>query len=154
MARFITPVTSAAALAVDTAFAAVVSTNVRARIRRIIIGTVAGTSSVADQQLVVGVNRASARGTATTTLTPGKLDDGTAAAAITGIDTVWSGAPTLAAQDLFRVPFNAKSGVDLPFELLEELWVPAAVATPIVLVNRNNALPASTSYVVSIETEE
>lgn len=154
MARYITPVTSAAALAADTAFASIVSTNVRYRIRRVIVGTIAGTSSVPDQQLVIGVNRASARGTASTTLTPGKLDDGTAAAGITGIDTAWSVAPTLAAQDLFRVPFNSKSGVDLPFELLEELWGPAAVATPIVLINRTNALPAATSLVVSIEHEE
>ena len=154
MARYITPVTSAAALAVDTAFASVVSTNVRYRIRRIIIGTATGTLPVADQQLIFGVNRATARGTATATLTPGRLDDASPAASIVGIDTTWSVAPTLAAQDLFRVPFNAKSGVDLPWEMLEELWGPAATATPLVFVNRVNALPASTSYVLSIEHEE
>lgn len=153
MARYITPVTSATALAVDTAFLAVTSSAVRYRLRRIIIGTVAGTSAVADQQLVFGINRASAAGTTSTTLTPGKLDDGSAAAGVV-IASAWSVAPTLAAQDLARVPFNAKSGVDLPWEMLEELWGPGASATPLVFVNRNNALPASTSYVITVEHEE
>lgn len=155
MARFVTPVTSATALAVDTAFASVVpAAAIACRIRRILVGTVAGTSSVADQQLVFGVNRGSARGTASSTLTPGKLDPRSPAAGITGLDVAWSVAPTLAAQDLFRVPFNAKSGVDLPWELLEELFTDVGTANPLVFVNRNNALPASTSYVLSIEHEE
>jgi hypothetical protein len=155
MARYITPVTSSTALAVDTAFAGVIAgatTAVRQRIRRVIIGTVAGTSAVADQQLVVAANRATAQGT-NTKITPGQLDDGSGPS-VSSIISAWSVQPTLAAQDLFRVPFNAKSGVDLPFELIEELWVPTAVATPIVFVNRSNALPASTSYVITIETEE
>jgi hypothetical protein len=154
VARYFTPVTSATALAVDTAVASVVSTNVRYRIRRVIIGAVAGTSAIADQQVAIGVNRATARGTATTTLTPGKMDDGSAAPGMTGIDSAWSVQPTLFTQDLFRVPFNLKSGCDIPVELLEELWGPANAATPIVFVNRYNALPASTSYVISIQTEE
>jgi hypothetical protein len=155
VARYNTPVTSAAALAVDTAFASVVpAAAVAFKIRRVIIGTVAGTAAVNDQQLLFGVNRGTARGTATTTLTPGKLDPRSAAAAITGIDTVWSAAPTLASQDLLRVPFNAKSGVDLPWELLEELWSDVGTANPLVFVNRANALPASTSYVLTIEHEE
>lgn len=154
MARYLTPVTTATALAANGAIASVVSTNVRFRIRRIILGSVAGTSAVNDQQVLVGFNRATARGTATTTLTPGRMDDGTAAAGIVGVDSAWSVQPTLAAQDLFVVPFNLKSGVDLPFEMLEELWGPAATATPIVLVNRVNAMPSATSYAVTIEHEE
>lgn len=153
MGRYIAPATSTAALAVNTAFAGVQGNGTtRVRIRRVIIGTVAGTSAVGDQQLVFGVNRASAAGTPTTA-TFGKLDD-TSAAATASMVVGFSVAPTLAATDLFQVAFNAKSGVDLPWELIEELWVPAATATPIVFVNRVNALPASTSYVVSIETEE
>jgi hypothetical protein len=155
VARYTTPVTSVAALAVDTAFAAITGSATQGgKIRRVIIGTVAGTGAVNDMQLVFGINRASARGTATTTLTPGKLDTRTAAATITGIDTVWSVAPTLAAQDLARIPFNAKSGVDLPWEMLEELCFENSTTIPVVFVNRVNALPASTSYVVTIEHEE
>lgn len=153
MARYTLPVTSGTAIAVDTAFAGVIGTAaIRCRIRRVIIGTVAGTSAVADQQLVVGINRATAAGT-NTAVTPNKLDDLSPAASCSVL-TAFSVQPTLNATDLFRVPFNAKSGVDLPWEMLEELWVPAVVATPVVFVNRNNAMPASTSYVISIETEE
>lgn len=155
MARYVTPVTSAAALTADTAFAGVVGTStVACRIRRIILGSVGGTGAVNDQQMVVGVNRATARGTAGSTLTPGKMDDRSAAAGITGIDTAYSSGPTLAAQDLIRIPWNLKSGVDLPWEQIEELWVPNNTATPVVFVNRTNAVPASTSIVITIEHEE
>lgn len=155
MARYSTIVQSTAALAVDTAFAAIVpAAAVGFRIRRVIIGTVAGTSSVADQQLVFGINRATARGTATTTATPGKLDPRSSPVTITGVDTAWSAAPTLSTPDLVRIPFNAKSGVDLPWEMLEELWSDVGTANPLVFVNRVNALPASTAYVLTLEHEE
>jgi hypothetical protein len=155
MARFSTPVKSVAALAVDTAFAAVVpAAAIACKIRRVTLGVVAGTSAPTSQQLTVGINRGTARGTATTTLTPGKLDPRSPAAGITGVDTVWSGAPTLAAADQFRASFNSQSGVDLPWELMEEFWTDIGTANPIVFVNRDNALPASHSLVISIETEE
>lgn len=157
MARYSFTVTSAAALAVDTAFAAVVpAAAVSFRIRRVIIGTVAGISAVADQQLVFGINRATARGTqsGSSPFTAGKMDPRSPGSAITGIDTTWSAGPTLLATDLLRVSFNAKSGVDLPWEMLEELWSDVGTANPLVFVNRVNALPASTSYVLSIEHEE
>lgn len=153
MGRYVGTVTSGTALAVNTAFAGVLATaSVQCMIRRVTLGTVAGTSAVADQQLVVGFNRATAAGT-NTTLTPDKLN--------TLSDTpqclllsAFSVQPTLGTNDFYRIAFNAKSGVDLPFELLEQLWVPAVAATPVVFVNRVNALPASTSLVISIETEE
>lgn len=155
MARFTVPVKSAAALAVDTSFAAVVpAATVGCKIRRITIGVVAGASTPTSQQVTVAWNRGTARGTASTTLTPGKLDPRSPVAAITGVDTVWSAAPTLAAQDLGRVSFNSQSGADLPYEGLEELWTDIGTANPFVFVNRDNALPASHSYVLTIETEE
>lgn len=155
MARYSVQVKSAAALAVDTAFAAVVpAAAVACKIRRVTIGVVAGASVPTSQQVTVGINRGTARGTATTTLTPGKLDPRHQAAGITGVDTAWSGAPTLAAADQFRVSFNSQSGADLPWEQLEEFWTDIGVANPIVFVNRDNALPAAHSYTLSIETEE
>lgn len=155
MARYSVQVKSAAALAVDTAFAAVVpAAAVACKIRRVTIGVVAGASVPTSQQVTVGINRGTARGTASTTLTPSKLDPRHQAAGITGVDTVWSGAPTLAAADQFRVSFNSQSGADLPWEQLEEFWTDIGTANPIVFVNRDNALPASHSYTLSIETEE
>lgn len=157
MARYVFTVTSATALAVDTAFVSVVpAAAVAFRIRRVIIGSVAGTSAVADQQVVFGINRATARGTqsGSSPFTATKMDPRSPASGITGYDTTWSAAPTLASTDAIRVPFNLKSGVDLPFEMLEELQSDVGTANPLVFVNRANALPASTSYVVTIEHEE
>ena len=153
MSRYALQVVSGTALAANTAFAGVIGTSsVHCKIRRVILGTVAGTSAVADQQLVVGLNRATAAGT-NTSVSPIGFDD-LGPAPSCSVLTAFSVQPTLGTNDFARVAFNAKSGVDLPFEMLEELIVPAVTATPIVFVNRVNALPASTSYVITIETEE
>lgn len=157
MARYSVAVKSSAALAVDTAFAAVVpAAAIACKIRRVTIGVVAGASVPTSQQVTVGINRGTARGTATTTVTPGKLDPRTQAAGITGVDTVWSTPPTFgaASTDQFKVSFNSQSGADLPWEQLEEFWTDIGTANPVVFINRDNALPASHSYTLSIETEE
>lgn len=155
MARYSAQVKSAAALAVDTAFAAIVpAAAVACKIRRVTLGVVAGATTPTSQQVTVSINRGTARGTATTTVAGQRLDPRSAASGITGMDTVWSVAPTLAAADQFRVSFNTQSGVDLPWELLEEFVSDVGTANPVVFVNRDNALPASHSYVLSVEWEE
>lgn len=155
MARYTGFVKSSAALAVDTAFSAIVpAAAIACKIRRVTIGVVAGAATPTSQQVTIGFNRGSARGTATTTVTLQKLDPRTAASGITGMDTVWSTPPTLAAADMFRVSFNSQSGADLPWEALEELWTDVGTANPIVFVNRDNALPASHAFTLSVETEE
>lgn len=155
MARYSAQVKSATALAVDTAFAALVpAAAVAAKLRRVTLGVVAGASTPTSQQLTVAINRGTARGTATTTVSGQRLDPRSAASGITGMDTVWSVAPTLAAADQFRVSFNSQSGVDLPWELLEEFISDIGTANPIVFVNRDNALPASHAYTLSVEWEE
>lgn len=155
MARYSAFVKSAAALAVDTTFAAIVpAAAVACRLRRVTIGVVAGASTPTSQQLTVAINRGTARGTATTTVAGQALDPRAAASGITGLDTVWSVAPTLAAADQFRVSFNSQSGTDLPWELLEEFFSTTGTANPICFVNRDNALPASHAYTLSAEWEE
>lgn len=155
MARYSAQVTSTAALAVDTAFAALVpAAAVAFKLRRLTLGVVAGATTPSSQQLVVAINRGTARGTATTTVTGQRLDPRSAGSGITGMDTVWSAAPTLSAADQFRVPFNSQSGVDLPWELLEEFMSDIGTANPMVLVNRGNQLPSAHSYVCSVEWEE
>jgi len=52
------------------------------------------------------------------------------------------------------VAFNSQSGVDLPWELLEEFVVAAGTANGLGFINRDNALPASHQYVISVEVEE
>jgi len=52
------------------------------------------------------------------------------------------------------VSFNSQSGVDLPWEAMEELLTDVGTANPLVFVNRDNALPSAHSYVLSVEWEE
>lgn len=155
MARYTAQVESAAALAVDTAFAALdPAAAVAFKLRRVTLGVVAGATTPTSQQVVVGINRGTARGTATATTTGTRMDPRSAASGITGLDTTWSAAPTLAAADAYRIAFNSQSGVDLPWELLEEFVSDVGTANPICFVNRDNALPASHKYVLSVEWEE
>src|SRR5690349_15583718 len=123
MARYNAQSKSAAALAVDTAFLAIVpAAAVAFRLRRVTLGVVAGATTPTSQQVTVGINRGSARGTSSGTATTTALDPRAAASGITAVDNTWSVAPTLAAADFFRTSFNSQSGVDLPWELMEELW--------------------------------
>lgn len=155
MARYSAQVTSAAALAANTAFASLVpAAAVACKLRRVTLGVIAGASTPTSQQLLVGINRGTARGTATTTVAGQKLDPRSPASGITGLDTVWSAAPTLAAADQFSAAFNSQSGLDLPWELLEEFVSDVGTANPLVFVNRANALPASHSLVLSVEWDE
>lgn len=158
VARYKTVVESAAALAADTAFANIVSgASVGYKLRRLIIGVLAGTGAPTSQQVTVGITRATARGTATATTTPNKMDPNSGAAGITGVDTTWSTNPTFtstAAAALAEPTFNSQSGYDAPWELLEELVVAAGTANGIVLYNVNNNLPTAHLYVVTIEHEE
>jgi hypothetical protein len=155
MARYQGQVESSAALAVDAPFAALVpAAAIAFKLRRVTLGVVAGATTPTSQQVVVGINRGTARGTATATTTLARMDPRSAASGITGMDTTWSANPTLAAADQVRVAFNSQSGVDLPFELLEEFQSDVGTANPIVFVNRDNALPASHKYVLTVETEE
>src|ERR1700739_2982139 len=108
MARYNAFVTSAAALAADTTFGALVpAAAVAGRLRRVTLGVATSTAVVpTSQQVTVGLNRGSARGTATTTVAGQALDPRAAASGMTGFDTVWSAAPTLGAADFFRASFN------------------------------------------------
>lgn len=164
MARFLSTVESAAAL-VATApsgananqlFAAIVAgTNQGFKLRRMTLGVRAGATAPTSQQLTVALVRTTARGTATTTNAPGALDPNTASQ-ITGVDTAWSAVPTATwtAPYLYEVSFNSQSGVDLPFELLEELVCAKGAANGIAAINVGNPLPASHLYTASFEWEE
>jgi hypothetical protein len=127
---------------------------VACRLRRVTLGVVAGAATPTSQQLTLAINRGTARGTASTTVSGQRLDPRTAASGITGMDTAWSVVPTLAAADQFRVSFNSQSGVDLPWEALEEYFSDVGTANPLVFVNRDNALPTSHAYTLSLEWEE
>jgi len=165
MARYATNIESAAAIVATaptgaTANALFANLNASAtagyKLRRVTLGVIAGTGAPTSQQVSVGFVRTTARGTATTTLTPSKLDPGSPAAAITGLDTAWSTVPTATWTPpyLYQVTFNSQSGVDLPFELLEEMVCAIGVANGIAFINLDNVLPASHKYTLACEHEE
>lgn len=158
MPRYTVAIESPAALAANSAFAAVVpAAATAAKICRVILGVVAGTAPPTSQQIEVGINRGTARGTASATSTGNKLDPNSPASAITGVDTAWSVAPTLAATDTIKVAFNSQAGADLPWERkgkLEGFLTGVGTANPIVFVNRANALPADHKLVITIEWDE
>jgi hypothetical protein len=165
MARYATNIESAAAIVATaptgaTANALFANLNASAtagyKLRRVTLGVIAGTGAPTSQQVSVGFVRTTARGTATTTLTPSKLDPGSPAAAITGLDTAWSTVPTATWTPpyLYQVTFNSQSGVDLPFELLEEMVCAIGVANGIAFINLDNVLPAAHKYTAAFEHEE
>ncbi|HYS41458.1 MAG TPA: hypothetical protein VEO01_38070 [Pseudonocardiaceae bacterium] len=155
MARYAAQVESAAALAVDTGFAWLMApAGSGCKLRRVTAGCRAGASTPTSQQLVIGINRVTTAGTTPTVgMTPAKLDPNSAAAAMVW-DTGFATPPTLTANDQYRVAFNSQSGADLPWEMLEEFIVAAGTANGLVFINRDNALPASHQYVLSVEWEE
>jgi hypothetical protein len=166
MARFVSNVTSVTAIVATapsggTANALFANLNASAtagyKLRRITLGVIAGTGAPTSQQVSVGLVRTSARGTATTTQAPKAIDPNSIqTSSITGLDTAWSTVPTATwtAPYLYQVTFNTQSGVDLPFELLEELVCGTGVANGIAFINVGNALPTSHSYTLAVEHEE
>jgi hypothetical protein len=86
-------------------------------------------------------------------MTPNKLDPNTNSAGAVW-NSAYSAAPTKTANDFFRASFNSQSGVDLPWELMEELAVALGTTNGIAFVNRDNALPTSHSLTISVEWEE
>jgi hypothetical protein len=158
MARYVAQLTSAAALSSGVAFGWVgYSTTVGLRLRRVQLGTIAGTSAPSSQQLQVGINITSSGtpsgGTAVTSSF--KMNPAYATAANV-LYTGWGTAPTLASYDAVSLAFNSQSGGDWPWEVPEDLWPSSAAGTAVgfAFVNRVNALPSGMSYVLTTEWEE
>jgi hypothetical protein len=155
MARFTQTVVSAAALGANTTFAnAVAGASNNFKVRRAILGCIAGASVPTSQQVSVGVFRATARGTQTASTAFAALDPRSAASASTGLDTAWSTPPSLAANPLVRLSFNTQSGMDVPAELIEEWICDQGTANGIAFQNLTNALPSGHSLTLTLEVEE
>lgn len=155
MARYTAQVASSAALAADTEFAwLMASASTGYKLRRVVLGVVAGTSTPTSQQLTVGINRVTTAGTTPTAgMTPAKMDPNSAAAGAVW-NTAYSAIPTKTANDMFVASFNSQSGYDAPFELLEELVVALGTTNGLTFINRTNALPAAHKLTVTAEWEE
>jgi hypothetical protein len=156
VARYAATVESAATLAADTGFAWLnpVST-CGAKLRRVTAGIITTTAVVpTSQQVVLGIARATNAGTTPGGLvTPAKLDPNSAAASCT-FATTYATPPTLTSPDQYKVAFNSQSGVDLPFELLEEFIVAASTNAGLAFINRDIALPTNHKLVLAVEWEE
>ena len=78
---------------------------------------------------------------------------------MSGIDVTTGSAagttgPTIGANPLYRWSFNTQTGLDIPFEFLEEFIGDQGAANGIAFVNIGNALPASHLFTLSLEWEE
>lgn len=158
MARYTATVTSTAALADDTAFAWLMGTaSSGGLLRRLILGvrhTTAATA-VTDFQCKVGLNRVTSAGTTPT----GGTENSSVARQGTArmeFDTAFATPPTQGAEatDFLTIPFNAKSGVDIPAEFMEEFEIAKLTTDGFAFVNRSGALPASHVFELFIEWEE
>ena len=155
MARYNATVESSAALAGDTGFAWLRPVaGVGGKLRRVTLGILAGTGAPTSQQIEVGLARTTNAGTTPGgSVTGAKLDPNSAAAAML-FHTSYATPPTVTSPDQYKVAFNSQSGVDLPWELLEEFIISAGTTDGIAFINRTNALPASHKLVLTVEWEE
>lgn len=131
------------------------------KLRRLWIGVRAGASVPTSQQMTIGVYRqtVACAGTGTTTVVGLNMDPRGAASGITGLlvttaATSGTTGPTLGANAMAKFSFNTQSGLDVPYEFLEEWICDQGTANGIALVNLGNALPASHLYTVDTEWEE
>jgi hypothetical protein len=127
------------------------------RIRRLTFGVRAGTGAPTSQQLSIAAVRSSAIGVGATVQTLNQLDPNSFATNVRAAVTGWTTTPTLPgtaqANYLFEVSFNTQSGVDLPWELLEELYTSGS-NNGIAFFNIGNALPTAHLLTCAFEVEE
>ena len=131
-----------------------------AKLRRIKIGVRAGATVPTSQQWSVGLYLMTAApvGTGFSTKTGVNFDPNGPATAISGLIITTAAAAgttgvTLGSQ-IDEFSYNTQAAGDLPWEMVEELWVPKGTANGLALVNLGNALPASHLFTVAPEWEE
>jgi len=127
------------------------------KVRRLTFGVRAGTGAPTSQQMSIVAVRSSAAGAGATAQVLNQLDPNSFASNVRADVTGWTTTPTLSgtaqANYIFEVSFNTQSGVDLPWELLEELYTSGS-GNGIAFFNNGNALPTSHLYTASFEIEE
>lgn len=170
MARFGTAVESQTAQLAGTPsgttfngyFAAIVGGSAQNfKMRRVKIGVRAGASVPTSQQMTVAIYRQTVRvvGTGFSTVVPLNLDPRGNTSQITGVDITTATAagttgPTIAANPLVKFSFNTQQGLDLPWDMMEELICDQGTANGLAFVNLGNALPSAHLFTLDIESEE
>jgi len=131
------------------------------KLRRLKIGVRAGASVPTSQQMSVAIYRQTVRvvGTGFSTVVDLNLDPRGATSQITGMDVTTAAAagttgPTIGANPLAKFSFNTQAGLDLPWEMLEEMICDQGIANGLAFVNIGNALPAAHLFTLDAEDEQ
>jgi hypothetical protein len=158
MARYSAQVQSAAALANNTMFAFIGYVAFYAKLRRINVGVINNGATIVSQQVAVGLSVTTGAVVTPTNATtfayaPGGLGPVNKVFLVSSYATP----PTIGAQtaDAFTIAFNDQLMGDLPWELMEELWVGGSTSLGLAFTNRSGAaLPASHFFQLNVEWEE
>jgi hypothetical protein len=151
MAKYTAQLESVAAVAVNTGFAWLMAVaNTGFTLTRVTLGVRASTSAVTDMQAVVGLNRVTTAGTTPTNGPVPTLVDQDRPANQALWVSAFATPPTTTTDDMVRIALNTKSTVDLPYWLIQNKGTAGGFA----FINRDNALPASTQYVLTVEWDE
>jgi hypothetical protein len=105
----------------------------------------------------IALIRTTAIGSGATAQTPNQYDPNGAASNCRYSGGTWTTTPTLSGTTvpfyIFETTFNTQSGLDLPWEVLEECQISGA-NNGLAFYNTGNALPASHLYAATVEWEE
>lgn len=156
MARHQITIQSAAAIAAAANFANITAAAAaNFKLRRALLGSGTTTAVVpTNQQLTIGIFRATARGTQTATVAALANDPRSVAPQSAGADTTWSVQPTLAANSIIRIPLNTQATLDTAWEFNDELICDQGTANGLCFQNLTNAVPAGHVITLNAEIEE
>lgn len=158
MARYTAQLTSSAALTSGTAFAWLgYSSTTGLKLRRVILGVIAGSSPISSQQLQVGINPTNSGSVSGPVNVTNYVSNSAFRTPSNNLISSWGvTAPTLAAADEITLTFNSQSGGDWPWEIPDDLWPPFAPASNVgfAFVNRVNTMPSGASFTLTVSWEE
>lgn len=151
MSRYMSANKSAAAPASGTnLFNLIGASAVHGKVRKIVFGTEGATIPT---QVTVGLFRATARGTQTTTAAP-LAEDSAAPASVLTVDTAWSTQPTLAAVPLIRRSFDVLSESEWVLELPDEIDTGTGTANGLCAQVMDNAVASGVTLTWTLFEDE
>ena len=152
MSRNTIQVTSVAALGSATQFLSLVpAAAANFKVTGVVLGVANSGGAITDFDISVGVNRGTARGTATAQAAINKADPNAGTSVILP-DITWSIAPTFGAAttDGWTWSFNSRGGLALNFNEWDIIST-VGTANPLVFINRSGAaLPAAHSITATV----
>jgi hypothetical protein len=151
VSRYTSANKSAAAISSGTnLFNIIGQSGVHVKARKVVFGLEGATTP---SQVSIGLFRATARGTQSTTAAP-LAEDSAAPASVTTVDTAWSVQPTLAATPLVRRAFDVLAESEWVLELPDELDTGTGTANGLCAQLLDNALPSGVNLVWTLFEDE